>query len=39
MHNMEVPYKNKSQSLFHINACTLSKNFDDLPDLLSCTKK
>ena len=26
-------------SLFHVNACSLSKNFDDLQYLLSCTKK
>ena len=25
-------------SLFHINACSLNKNFDDLQYLLSCTK-
>ena len=31
--------KNKSLSLFHINACSLNKNFDDLQHLLSCTKK
>ena len=24
--------------LFHVNACSLSKNFDDLQHLLSCTK-
>ena len=23
MHNTEIPYKNKSLSLFHINACSL----------------
>ena len=39
MHNIEIPHKNKSLSLFHINACSLSKNFDDLQHLLSCTKK
>ena len=39
MHNMEIPYKNKLLSLFHINACSLNKNFDDLQHLLSCTKK
>ena len=27
--------KNKSLSLFHVNACSLNKNFDDL----NCTKK
>ena len=26
-------------SLFHINACSLNKNFDDLQHLLNCTKK
>ena len=30
MHNIEIPYKNKSLSLFHINTCSLNKNFDDL---------
>ena len=28
-----------SLSLFHINACSLSRNFDDLQHLLSCTNK
>ena len=31
--------KNKSLSLFHINACSLSKNFDDFEHLLKCTNK
>ena len=39
MHNIEVPHKNKSLSLFHLNACSLNKNFDDLQHLLSCTRK
>ena len=39
MHNIEIPHKNKSLSLFHINTCSLNKNFDDLQHLLSCTKK
>ena len=39
MHNIEIPHKNKPLSLFHINACSLNKNFDDLQYLLSCTKK
>ena len=39
MHNTEIPHHNKSLSLFHINACSLNKNFDDLQNLLSCTKK
>ena len=30
--------KNKSLSLFHINACSLNKNFDDLQHLLSYTR-
>ena len=38
MHNIEIPHKNKSLSLFRINACSLNKNFDDLQNLLSCTK-
>ena len=39
MHNIEIPHNNKSLSLFHINACSLNKNFDDLQHLLSSTKK
>ena len=39
MHNIEIPHKNKSLSLFHINACSLTKNFDDFQHLLNCTKK
>ena len=39
MHNIEIPHKNKSLSLFHINACSLNKSFDDLQHLLSSTKK
>ena len=38
MINIEIRHKNKPLSLFHINACSLSKNFDDLQHLLSCTK-
>ena len=38
MHNNEIPHKNKPLSLFHINACSLSKNFDGLQHLLSGTK-
>ena len=37
MHNIEITHNNKSLSLFHINACSLNKNFDDLQHLLSCT--
>ena len=39
MHNIEIPHNNKLLSLFHINACSLNKNFDDLQHLLHCTKK
>ena len=38
MHNVGIPNKNKSLSLFHINACSVHKNLDDLQYLLSCTK-
>ena len=38
MHNIEIPHKNKSLPLFHINECSL-KNFDDFHYLLTCTKK
>ena len=39
MDNLKIPHKNKSLSLFHINACSLNKNFDDLQHLLSSTEK
>ena len=38
MYNIEIPHKNESLSLFHINACSLNKSFDDLQHLLSRTK-
>ena len=38
MHKIKIPHKNKPLSLFHINACSLSKNSDDLQHLISCTK-
>ena len=38
MHNIKMPHKNKLLSLFHINACSLNKTFDDLQHLLNCTK-
>ena len=38
MRNTEIPNKNKSLSLFHINACSHNKNYDHLQHLLSCTK-
>ena len=31
--------KSNPHSLFHINACSLSRNFDDLQHLVSCTNK
>ena len=37
-HNIEIPHKNKSLSLLHINSYSLKKNFDELQHLLSCTK-
>ena len=39
LQNLKITSKSKSLSLFHINACSLSKNFDDLQHLLSCTNK
>ena len=39
MQNIKIPHKNKSLSLYYINACSLNKNFDDLQHLLNCTKK
>ena len=39
MRKIQIPHKNKSLSVFHINACSLNKNFDDLQHLLNCTKK
>ena len=38
MHKTKIPNKNKSLSLFNINACYPYKNFNDLQHLLSCTK-
>ena len=38
MHNIEIPQKNKPLSFFHINACFLNKNSDDLQHLLNCNK-
>ena len=39
MGNIQIPHKNKSLSLFHVNACSLNKNFGDLQHLLNCTEK
>ena len=36
-HNTEIPLKNKSLSLFQQFPCSLNKNPDDFPHLLSCT--
>ena len=38
MHNIEIPHKNKSLSLVHINSCSLNKNLDNLQHPLGCTK-
>ena len=38
MDNIGIPSMNKSLSLFHINACSLNENFDDLQYLVTCTK-
>ena len=38
MHNVEIPNKNKSLSLFQINACSLNKNFDNLQHPMICAK-
>ena len=38
IHNIEIPNKNYSLSLSHIDACSLNKNFDDLQHILSCTE-
>ena len=39
IHTIQIPHRNKSLSLFHINACSLHKNSDDIQHLLNCTKK
>ena len=36
---MKITNKEKCLSLFHINACSLSKNFDELQHLLKSTNK
>ena len=38
IYTIKIPHKNKSLSLFHVNACPLNKNFDDLQHCLKCTK-
>ena len=37
--SLKFSEKEKSLSFFHINACSLNKNFDDLVYLLKCTNK
>ena len=39
LQNIKITKKSKSLSLFHINVCSLTKNFDNLQHLLSCTNK
>ena len=34
---LNIPNKSKSLSVFHMNTCSLSKNFDDLEYLLKAT--
>ena len=36
---LKFPSKHKSLALFHINGCSLNKNFDDLDHLLKSTNK
>ena len=38
MHNIKIHQKNRSLPLFHVKACSLNKNFDDLQHLLSSNK-
>ena len=39
LQNLRITNESKWFSLFHINACSLCKNFDDLQHLLCCTNK
>ena len=39
LQNLIIANKSKLLSLLHISTCSLSKNFDDLQHLLSCTNK
>ena len=39
LQNLKLTNNSNSFSLFYINACSLSKNFDDLEHVLSCTNK
>ena len=38
MSNIEIPHKNESLSLFHLNAWSVYKGLDDLQHFLTCTK-
>ena len=38
MQNITISHENKLLSLFHIDACSINKRFNDLHHLLSCTK-
>ena len=39
LQNMKIPNKDNLLTLLHVNACSLSKNVDDLQYLLSCSNK
>ena len=39
MHNIKIPHKNKSLSLFHIHVCSLNKNFDNLQQFFKLHQK
>ena len=39
MYNIKIPHKSKSLFLFHINACSVNTNFDDLQHLVNITKR
>ena len=39
MYHIGIPHKNKSLSLFHINACSLNKSFGEFQHLRNFTKK
>ena len=37
LQQLKIPNKEKSLSLFHINSCSLNKNFEELQNLLQST--
>ena len=39
LQTMKTPNKDKSLALFHKNACSLNKNFDEFEQVLSCKNK